>query len=295
MMRWLVVALLLMGCSGSRSNIDGGGGDLGGAGGGGGGGGGAGGGGGGGSSSAGGYAVLFAGITQSGSTVTANFEQFADPTVALVPTDISTIGACKLQSVPTPSFSQPTFHSAGTVTLTGGTQAVALTPTMPSMYGLYTAYSSSTLLWTGGEALTFAAPGAEAPAFSFSVTAPSIVQFTQPQPVAIGTTVTFDRTKDFALAWTGGTGGQVRFLIAAAASNMPGVYQLQLDCRYDATAGSATVPASTLQMLPANAMGYYDLRGCGSKQFAIDNWQFSVNVESIYSTNTSSGATIRTN
>jgi len=56
-----------------------------------------------------------------------------------------------------------------------------LTPTMPSMYSLYTAYSSTAPLWQGGETLTFSAPGEEAPAFSIDAIAPSVVQFTHPR------------------------------------------------------------------------------------------------------------------
>ena len=81
--------------------------------------------------------------------------------------------------MPTPTYTVPTPHSGGTVTLTGGSQTVTVTPTMPSMYSLYTAYASMTALWSAGETLTFTVAGDEALAFTATAIAPSIVQFTQ--------------------------------------------------------------------------------------------------------------------
>src|SRR5690348_6442563 len=106
-------------------------------------------------------------------TATATFTEYPDmtPQHAVL---IANIGTCKVESLDRapPQPIQPVFHSAGIVTIMGGTQTISMMPPPPSMPGSYTGYSSqSTPLWNGGEVISVTATGADVPPFTLTATA----------------------------------------------------------------------------------------------------------------------------
>ncbi len=207
----------------------------------------------------------------------------------------ATVGPCAIRvTMSGGSAMVPMQRRAGTLTISSGTTTVTLTPTMPTMFSLYTAYSSPSKLWNGGETLTITAAGGEVLPFTATAVAPGAITYTLPAPVPVGTTVTLDRSKDFPVAWSGGTGGEVSvefgvYNVSSAAAH------LQVDCRFAATAGNGTVPSAALLMLPANRNGYYDIRGSGMK--TISSGAYIINLAIAAYTlpaNTATGAMILT-
>src|SRR5215207_7017227 len=82
-------------------------------------------------------------------------------------TNSMTIGACDIATcVSTP----PAGVSAGTITITGAAQVVMMTPTATATYNTF---MTADPLFSGGETITFAAAGADVPAFTKSITAPT--------------------------------------------------------------------------------------------------------------------------
>jgi len=146
------------------------------------------------------------------------------------------LGECELDSC---TDAPQTAVSAGMVTITGATKPIALTP---AANHTYTPLSSTTALFGNGDPLTFAAAGADVPAFSHALVAPSKVTITA--PVKPATTLTVDRASDLAVSWTGGGTGQVLVALLSGAQTGTSVY-----CRFAASAGHGMVPAQTLQHL----------------------------------------------
>jgi hypothetical protein len=192
---------------------------------------------------------------------------------------LATIGACRVESTDRPvpiTFS--TSHSAGVITITGGAQTVTFTPDASGAYPVYSNQSAG--LWSGGETITVTATGAEVPAFSASATAPAPVQITQPAKVPAGTVVMFDRTQDFPVSWVPGSGGELHAMVVVN-SQTAGEYQRQIDCAFQATAGSGVIPVAALTMLPAGRSGYYDVRGRALTTITVGAYAVDVELQSI--------------
>ncbi len=154
-----------------------------------------------------------------------------------------TVGMCAARNCTTTAASRIASASAGTITITGGKQAVTLTP---DGKGAYAAFSDQATLWSGGETIDVSAAGADVPAFEGTLVAPAQVTVTAPAfdsalPLAI------DRGHDLALAWSGGS-GTVGVTLVGPSSDAT---TASLSCSFDATDRTGTVPAVLLQALPA--------------------------------------------
>jgi hypothetical protein len=135
--------------------------------------------------------------------------------------------------------------SAGTVTVTGATVPISITPTIA---GVYRAVGNSPLFATG-DTLVLSATGGDVPAFSnVQVVAPAGVVVTA--PVEVADVYTIDTTADLPLAWTGGETGVIVVFIFADSSN-----QVQIDIPFDSTLHAGTVPKGMLSKL-ASLGGY---------------------------------------
>ena len=133
-----------------------------------------------------------------GGTASAGFSAVADACAREV------VGPCTISSCG--AFAS--FADAGTVTITGGTQPVTLTPGVDHQYAPLTVQNT---LFADGADLSFAAAGGMVPAFDQSVTAPSRATITSPvEPPSQDPTLTIDRTQAFSIAWSGGGSGQVQ-------------------------------------------------------------------------------------
>jgi hypothetical protein len=155
---------------------------------------------------------------------------------------MQTIGACEIAQCLTAS---PPLVSAGTVTITGASQPITLTP---DAMGQYAPMMVPTPLFTGGEMVTFSGTGATAPAFSKAIKTPSKVTITQPAKPAPYLVV--DRTRDFTVTWTGGGAGKVQVALNSSTADR------RLFCRFDASAGSGKLPTAALAMFAAGDGGY---------------------------------------
>jgi hypothetical protein len=131
-------------------------------------------------------------------------------------------------------------RSAGTLTVTGTTTSLTLTPGTDDHY--VSSPSVPTDLFAAGATLHVAAAGSpEFAAFAGDVTAPSTVAgFTAPTSISIaaGTTLT----------WTAGTSSVMQLVIAAFVGQTAAI----LFCRVPDN-GSYAVPHSSLALLPAGA------------------------------------------
>ena len=154
------------------------------------------------------------------------------------------IGECNLYTCPT-QFPPTTYHSAGTITITGAKLPITLTPLADMTYETY----RTEALFSGGETLNASATGADILSFAGTVTAPARITITAPAPPGTDA-ITIDRAKPFHATWTGTTAGKVvlRFSGPTGAT---------LACSYAASAGAADVPASALAVVPAG-LGRFD-------------------------------------
>jgi len=139
-------------------------------------------------------------------------------------------------------------HSAGTITVTGAALPVSITA---GTSGVYTSFMANQVLFNGGETLTVAASGAEVPAFMKSVTAPGKATITSPaKPSSTSPYLMITRASGFTVSWTGGSG--TLFVALFGGTNQA----TRVNCRFDASAGSGTVPVDALMMLPAGNGGF---------------------------------------
>ncbi|MFO0679398.1 MAG: hypothetical protein U0169_22925 [Polyangiaceae bacterium] len=180
-------------------------------------------------------------VTKASSRAGAYFVKREGPAA---PTTPKTIGPCVVETFGASVKPIETALSAGTLTVSGGTRALTLTPTATKAYATE---SSSTLgLWTGGSTLTFRAEGADVPAFEASLVAPSKLTLTEPVPAA--GSLALVKADGLHVAWTGSSSGRVVFYFDAATSNVAA----SATCSFDAAAGSGDIPAGAFADLPGS-------------------------------------------
>lgn len=178
------------------------------------------------------------GTTIHGGSAAATFLTTAGPCTR------SMMGMCEIDSC---SGGSGTAASAGTVTISGAMQPISM---MPGTDHTYTALSTQTALFAGGDNLTFAASGADVPAFSQMLTAPGRVTITAPVKPS-GGTLTVMRAQDLTVSWSGGgsTGEVLVALLPGSATSGA----MTLYCRFPASSGQGSVPALALQHLQGGA------------------------------------------
>lgn len=156
------------------------------------------------------------------------------------------MGDCHLVQCPPPATGDlgystiVTHHSAGTISVSGGPQAISLAPNSD---GSYTTRQATQPLWNGGEMLAISGTGGEVPAFSANLIAPSAAMVSAPS--VNPNDLVIDRSKDLSLTWSGG--GQATFFVELNAHSGDRPY---VQCNFPGTPGHATMPAALLNMLP---------------------------------------------
>jgi hypothetical protein len=159
--------------------------------------------------------------------------------------NVQHIGPCDLAMCTT---TPPPGVSAGIINVTGTTQPIMMMPTASKTYDTFMVANP---LFSGGENITFAAAGADVPAFTKSITAPTKATITAPaKPSATSPYLTISRSQDFSLSWTGGGTGLVQLALNSNSAEQ------RLFCRFEASAGSGKVPSAALAMLPAGNGGF---------------------------------------
>lgn len=160
-------------------------------------------------------------------------------------TTTQTIGAC---DVATCTTTAPPAASAGAITITGAAQPITLTPAADHTYATFMAQSP---LFAGGETITFAAAGADVPAFSATITMPGKATITSPaKPTPQSPYLDINRTLDLTVKWTGGGTGKVQVALNSQSADK------RLFCRFDAGAGTGTIQAAALATLDAGLGGF---------------------------------------
>ncbi len=192
--------------------------------------------------------------TRGGSTSAAFF------TAGSTCTTMQTIGPCKVQQCVS---TQPQgAQSAGTITITGATKPLSLVPGTDKVYVQQT---SMTSLFNGGEMITFAAAGADVPAFSVTLTTPTKATITAPAKPAAGSFLAINRAQDFSVSWTGGGSGRVQVFLSGAGGS-PSLF-----CKFDASAGSGKVPAAALATM-TGAMGSFAMASVAETEKSVGDW-----------------------
>jgi hypothetical protein len=164
-------------------------------------------------------------------------------------------GSCRLTQQPHPAApTLVTFVSAGTLTVSNGVQSFIVTPsnaTLPDAGSSVDYQLSITDAGTlsAGEAFTFVASGATAPAFSTSVDVPDLVTLTQPAIGGASSSLVIPRSADLSLTWSGGGIGDVLFTI----SQTVGETSTIVSCTYPGAARAGVVPADLLGRLTASS------------------------------------------
>jgi hypothetical protein len=172
------------------------------------------------------------------------------------------IGECFLYTCPM-NPPPPTHRSAGPITVTGAALPATLMPLGDNTYDVVS--TATQTMFDGGETLTATGTGGDVPAFSVSVTAPTLATLTAPaKPVG---PLTIDRGQDFQASWTGGGAGLV-FLYFSA----PPGSGISMSCGYPAAGGTATVPASALAMVPAGT-GSFAASSVSNNTTDVDDWR----------------------
>lgn len=170
-----------------------------------------------------------------------------------------TMGACTATKLCVPPAVDagtrpfPDSLNAGTITIAGGTGAAgaAVLTYGPQTIGPYTfnGYPHATgslQFFAGGDMLTATGGGgADLPAIpTQTVVAPSDITVTAPACTVAGCPPV-DRTVDLVASWTGGAAGKAFFTYESLSDK----YVVVINCEFDASAGTGTVPAALLAHL----------------------------------------------
>ncbi len=157
--------------------------------------------------------------------------------------------------------------SAGTITITGALEPISL---VPGSDHTYAQLMSTTSLFNGGESITFAASGAEVPAFTKSLTMPSKATITAPaKPPSASPYLIVNRAQDFSVSWSGGGSGLVQIALNSQSADQ------RLFCRFTASAGTGKLPAAALATLPAG-MGGFAMASIGDTEQDAGDWAVAV-------------------
>jgi hypothetical protein len=186
--------------------------------------------------------VAVDGGTKSNSRAGASFFHITTPSGM---TTTKTVGPCLVEIIGEGSTTVEEDLSAGVVHITGGAKAVDLTPKSDKTYAVVS--SSTEGLWNGGEMLTVTADGKDVPAFTTSLVAPSKVTLSAPAPAAGIITVT--RSAGVSATFTGMSSGFVVLYFDIA--DPSGQQAFSATCTFDASLGSATIPAAAFADFPA--------------------------------------------
>jgi hypothetical protein len=180
-------------------------------------------------------------------------------------TTMDRMGPCYVQHC---DRSMAMYVSAGAITISGGAgQPISL---VPDASNRYSPFSMPAELFPAGQTINLAASGATAPAYTASVTMPGQVTITSPAKPAGSLAVT--RSQDFTITWS----SQMTDIVEVSASSNPDP-NTELVCAFPAAAGSGTVPAALLAMLPAG-MGGMSVTSWETVQNRVNDWSLFFSV-----------------
>lgn len=192
-------------------------------------------------------------------TVTAGFaeapsEACADLTPLFVDTACTLLECFPNTAPPIDGGTRPT---AGNITIDGGHEQVYLFP----QQGQYLPWNYFNSYFEGGERLVAVATGAEIPAFSLEVFAPTQPILSSPTVPANSDPLELRRDAPLQLAWSQAATGTIRFTASVVAPDR----RRTLECRFPADANAATVPSVLLDGLPPGD-AVYEIRAENSAE-----------------------------
>ena len=140
-------------------------------------------------------------------------------------------------------------QSAGTITVGATPSTLSLEYDATTMlYGAVPAVPKDKRLYSDGDTIKFAAAGADVPAFSDSLVAPTLLKVTA--PALPGGTLSIDTSKDLVFAWTGTSAGEISFNIRTTTSSDASTVAVSfVSCRFAASALTGTIPVVQLKKL----------------------------------------------
>lgn len=179
--------------------------------------------------------------------VVATFYKTVTPTNTSCATKM---GDCTLYNCPIdPNAPDVPNFSAGDITITGGSLTAALV-LQGGADGTSYGKQLDAPAFTSGQTLMISAAGGDVTAFSGNVSpTPADITITQPAGTSVGGSQEFeygtiDGTADLTVAWTGGTAGsKLEFNIANVDDDSK---SLEIICDFDASLGTATIPAALM-------------------------------------------------
>jgi hypothetical protein len=150
----------------------------------------------------------------------------------------TTVGGCLLRDCPPGDMAVAAFTpDVGIIHVVAPMGDVMLSP---QSNGTYLPLTVANQLWTAaGASITVAGSGADFPAFSIMLGAPTAVTVVNP----LSGSFDLPRNSDFAVSWSGGSAGHVTVEVAAGSK--------RLDCDFAVAAGNGSLPTAGLTALPA--------------------------------------------
>jgi hypothetical protein len=228
------------------------------------------------------------------SEIFARFQQTLGANAASDECTAEQFGACVLRVCPprygvdpvddgTRCTLPPGWPSAGTLSIKGGANAdVTMSP---DKSGGYLSFAEKGAHWSGGDALTIASSGAVVPAFSTAIQFPSAVVLPPGDPFLSDGTVSISQSHPLTLKWTAGV-GLVELVLDHGGT--PGMNQERIECRFDSSAATGTVPVEALAKLPpppaagtASYSGYLRLRAVAENAIKAGNFDIKVTAQQL--------------
>jgi hypothetical protein len=168
-----------------------------------------------------------------------------DPSTSLEVCEIEVFGDCTITTCTDPDEASNALRlSAGEVTLTSDFEFAATG--VPSPTGLYYTFEDTDLI-QGGEVVTFSFAGDAVPAFSGTMVVPLAPLLLSPAAVGTGQVeVLMPRGGSFTFTWDAREASQAVILLSAFGHFDVG---WRMGCRFDAAAGTGTVPAEAMARL----------------------------------------------
>lgn len=195
--------------------------------------------------------ISFTDVKGAGGFLTAGF--YENTAQAANGCTTTAIGACTIATCdPNADATPPPLPQAGIVFFSGGTLPEAGLGLVPQDGGVYGTAQHDSPLFAAGDMLQAKATGGDVPAFSGTVVGPAAVTLTA--PVADGGRHQIDTSSELPVAWTGGeTGATVAVQLVAFKGSTP----ISIGCRFDAAAGSGTVPKAVIAQLAGSTGSLY--------------------------------------
>jgi len=177
--------------------------------------------------------------------------------------------------------------SAGTLAIGGTTPTFSLEYNAGTMlYGIVPAVPTDKLLFKGGDTITFGAAGADVPAFTDSLVAPT--QLMVNAPAIVGGALSIDASKDLVFAWSGSSAGAISFNIrTATASDASAPKYSFVSCWFAASALTGTIPTAQLRKLTKTDATTTALIGTdlsNTKEAIAGDWQVHLAVGGLATT-----------